>query len=383
MRVAILETVKTNGGFEQEFDRLIINELKMENHEPVLLLPENSTLPVDFGIPVEYVAGGTIVDYEGAGKIKKTWLSLQREIRRVKWFDSAMEKAENGEFDAIILTTATYRYLRSLHKSKLQESPIPVIFIFLGVNPKEKPKFVAQARKCLPYKNIKLKITSLRNDFQDEKLPNVEIIKPPVLVPPGISVQNELQYHNPIRIGFFGHYRKGEKDVDGIIRAFVKSGMTHMAELVVQAAPTEQEDAEELKRIMDKYAGQQGVTFIKGKLQGKQWYDTLQCMDVLLLPYSNPRYLYNWSAVYFNAIGLFKPVLVTDMLNPEILAAYNIGIDIDLKDMEHMSEQIRDFLINYEKNITEYQVGLCRANTDYSTEAFLKSLLGNGVAPIL
>ena len=54
MRVAILETVKTNGGFEQEFDRLIINELKMENHEPVLLLPENSTLPVDFGIAEQF-----------------------------------------------------------------------------------------------------------------------------------------------------------------------------------------------------------------------------------------------------------------------------------------------------------------------------------------
>ena len=28
MRVAILETVKTQAGFEQEFDRLIIDELK-------------------------------------------------------------------------------------------------------------------------------------------------------------------------------------------------------------------------------------------------------------------------------------------------------------------------------------------------------------------
>ena len=43
MRVAILETVKTQGGFEQEFDRLIIDELKKEGHEPVLYLPENSS----------------------------------------------------------------------------------------------------------------------------------------------------------------------------------------------------------------------------------------------------------------------------------------------------------------------------------------------------
>ena len=74
MRVAILETVKTQGGFEQEFDRLIIDELKKEGHEPVLYLPENSSLPVDFGIPIEYMSGGEIVDYEGAGKLKKIWL---------------------------------------------------------------------------------------------------------------------------------------------------------------------------------------------------------------------------------------------------------------------------------------------------------------------
>ena len=33
MRVAILETVKTSGGFEQEFDRLIIRELQKQGHE--------------------------------------------------------------------------------------------------------------------------------------------------------------------------------------------------------------------------------------------------------------------------------------------------------------------------------------------------------------
>ena len=60
MRVAILETVKTSGGFEQEFDRLIINELKKQGHEPVLFLPENSTLPVDFKIPIEYMKGGKL-----------------------------------------------------------------------------------------------------------------------------------------------------------------------------------------------------------------------------------------------------------------------------------------------------------------------------------
>lgn len=119
MRVAILETVKTQAGFEQEFDRLIIDELKKQGHDPVLYLPEHSSLPVNFGIPIEYLKGGEIIDYEGAGKVKKIWLSIQRERRRVRWFNSAYKKACRHEVDAIILTTATYRYLRSLHKSQL------------------------------------------------------------------------------------------------------------------------------------------------------------------------------------------------------------------------------------------------------------------------
>ncbi len=123
MRVAILETVKTQAGFEQEFDRLIIDELKKQGHDPVLYLPEHSSLPVNFGIPIEYLKGGEIVDYEGAGKVKKIWLSIQRERRRVRWFDAAYEKACRHEVNAILLTTATYRYLRSLHKSRLRESP--------------------------------------------------------------------------------------------------------------------------------------------------------------------------------------------------------------------------------------------------------------------
>ncbi|WP_337374499.1 hypothetical protein [Mitsuokella jalaludinii] len=93
MRVAILETVKTTGGFEQEFDRLIIRELQKQGHDAILYLPENSNLPVDFGIPIDYVQGGEIIDYEGASHLKKIWLSIQRERRRIKWFNSAYEKA--------------------------------------------------------------------------------------------------------------------------------------------------------------------------------------------------------------------------------------------------------------------------------------------------
>lgn len=375
MRVAILETVKTQGGFEQEFDRLIIDELKKEGHEPVLYLPENSSLPVDFGIPIEYMSGGEIVDYEGAGKLKKIWLSIQRERRRVRWFDAAYEKACRHEVDAIVLTTATYRYLRSLHKSKLKDSPVPVIFIFLGVNPQEKPKFLKQARRCEAYKNIKLKITSLRNDFKDDHVAKIEIIPPPVLLPEGVPVTADLSYREPVRIGFFGHYRKGEKDIDGIIQAFLDSHLQGKAELVVQAAPTGPDDAADMERIMNKYGSEPAVRFIKGKVLGKAWYDLLQSVDVLFLPYSNERYLYNWSAVYFNALALYKPVLATAVLNPEILRSYTVGQEVDLQDLGYLRQQLGQFLQSYEQMLPTYEAELKLVNHDFSTTMFLKNIL--------
>ena len=371
MRVAILETVKTTGGFEQEFDRLIIRELQKQGHDAILYLPENSNLPVDFGIPIDYVQGGEIIDYEGASHLKKIWLSIQRERRRIKWFNSACRH----EVDAIILTTATYRYLRSLHKSKLKNSPIPVIFIFLGVNPQEKLKFLEQARKCHSYTNVKLKVTTLRDDFKDDNVPKIDLIKPPVLLPEGIKVNPVLSYREPIRIGFFGHYRKGEKDVDGIIQAFLQCDMHDEAEFVIQAAPTSLEDRIDMDRIIQKYAQESSVHFIKGKVLGKAWYDLLQSVDVMFLPYSNPRYLYNWSAVYFNALALYKPVLATSVLNPEILSNYRIGQEIDLNDLTHLSHQMHDFLWHYREELPVYEKELQRVNEDFSTKLFLQNLL--------
>ena len=377
MRIAILETVKAHAGFELVFDQIIIDELKNQGHEPVLFLPENSTLDVDLGVPIEYMAGGSIVNYENIGKIHKIWRMMQREIRRIKWFNAAYAKAQNGEVDAIILTTATYRYLRSLRKSKLKNSPIPIIFIFLGVTPMEKPYFLREARKCVGYKNIKLKITSLRNDFLDIDIDNLKIITPPVLVPSSILGEVAQQYQEPIKIGFFGHYRKGEKDIDGILHAFIKANLGGKAQLIVQAAPTSEDDAADLNKIMQKYAQESSISFIKGKLLGAKWDEALQSVDVIFLPYTAQRYLYNWSAVYFNAIGLQKTVLVTSTLNPEVLAEYDIGAEVNLHDMEIFRQQIQDFVYNYQKKIPIYESELKRANKAFGHTEFIRQLLGD------
>jgi len=376
MRIAILETVKTQAGFELEFDKIIIDELKRQGHEPVLFLPENSTLDADLAVPIEYMTGGPIVNYENIGRLTKYWRMLQREFRRIKWFNAAYAKAKNGEVDAIVLTTATYRYLRSLRRSKLKNSPVPVIFNFLGVTPREKPCFLREARACANFENIKLKITSLRNDFLDEHISNLKIIAPPVVSPATLPVKAEQRGIEPIKIGFFGHYRKDEKDIEGILCAFVKAKLGGKAQLIVQAAPTREEDAIDLNRIMQKYTKEPTISFITGKLLGAKWYAALQSVDVIFLPYKAPRYLYNWSAIYFNAIGFHKPILVTSSLNPEVLERYDIGMEVDLQDLDIFRKQLENFVSGYKEKLPIYERELERANKDFDHSKFIRQLLG-------
>ena len=375
MRIGILETVKTNAGFELEFDRIIIEELKKQGHEPILLLPEKSELNTDFGVPIDYLSGGQIVDYTEAGKIKKIILSVKRESRRVNWFDSAYNKIKDREFEAIIITTATYRYLRSLRRSLLKNSPIPVILIFLGVNPQEKPKFLTQARKCLPYKNIKLKITTLRDDFASDKLPNMDLILPPVVVPPDMIINRNLNPSLPLKIGFFGHYRKGEKDLNGILQAFKDANLNGFSELLVQAVASTENDKQDLDAIVKKFSDVENIKFIHDKYIGDDWYSLLNSVDIIFLPYSAERYLYNWSAVYFNAIGLFKPVLVTTRLNPEVLKRFEIGVEVDVNDLHALKETIVKFVAEYGNNAHKYEVNLIEANKLFAHSAFIRNLL--------
>ena len=128
MRVAILESILMPAGHEVEFDRILVDELKRQGHEPVFFVPEHFPFKVDYHCDVEYLDGGEVVTYAGAGHIKRLYLSVVREIRRRAWFTSACEKAKAGLCDAIIIPTATYRYLKALRDSKLKDSPVPVYF---------------------------------------------------------------------------------------------------------------------------------------------------------------------------------------------------------------------------------------------------------------
>ena len=58
MRVAILESISMPAGHEVEFDRILVNELMRQGHEPIFFVPANFPFKDDYGVPVVYLDGG-------------------------------------------------------------------------------------------------------------------------------------------------------------------------------------------------------------------------------------------------------------------------------------------------------------------------------------
>lgn len=373
MRVAILETVKADGGFELEFDHVIIETLKEEGHEPILFLPMGTELGRDLHVPVCELEGGPIVSYDGAGRLKKIWLSLQRERRRVKWFDAMAEAVVRERADVVLLTTATYRYLRALKKSALRNSAVPVCFIFLGVNPQEMPKFLQAAHSCQPYRNIHLCVTTLRDDFGVQRPDNVRLIPPPVLSLSDTMVKEE---GDTLRIGFFGHYRKGEKKAAWFLRAAEEGTFTRSVHFILQAAPTTAQDQADVEALVEAYRANSKITVLTEKLIGTAWYEAISSVDVLFLPYTAERYLYNWSALYFTAIGFHKPVITTDVLNPEIMAAFDVGACVNMDNFEAFLQGVESFVNRFSERKEHYAEQLQEAAEKYSRANFIRNLLG-------
>lgn len=376
MRIAILETISMPAGHEVEFDRLLVDELKLQEHQPRLFVPQNFPLKIDHGIPIDYLSGGEVVTYAGAGKIKKIWLSLLREQRRISWFDSAFEKIKSGLCEAVIIPTATYRYLRTLLNSNLKNSPVPVYFVFHGINPGEQPKFEKYARKCLPYKNIHLRVITLRNDFEGKGLTNLHLIKPPVFKPLSLKVDKEMTLKYPIKIGFFGQFRK-EKNLDSFLNAFVKADFSRPVELIVQGATAKPDDGEAFEQLRKAYSQYANITFWHKNLIGVDWEKALLSVDVIILPYAAERYRYHWSAMLFTAIGFYKPILVSPEINPEVLAEYNIGNSIQVEQEDVFAQQLQSFVDAYEKNLSIYQSELERANKEFGHDALIRNILKN------
>ena len=376
MRIAILESIIMPAGHEVEFDRILVDELKRQGHDPVFFVPENFPFKINYNADVEYLDGGEVVTYAGAGRIKKLYLSILREKRRRAWFTSACEKAKAGHCDAIIVPTSTYRYLKALRGSELRNSPVPVYFILHGINPKEQAKFEKQARLTEAYPQVHLKIITLRNDFQNSGLKNVDLIPPPVFKPRDLPVNKNLKFKPPVRLGFFGQFRK-EKKLGFFLEAFVKANFSVPVQLVVQGATAKSEDGELFEKFARDYAKYDFITFWHKNLIGEEWQQALLGVDAIIMPYAAERYRYHWGAMLFTAIGFYKPFLSSPELNPEVLEKYRIGMAVGLTSVDAFARQLEQFVDDLIKNADKYQHDLEAANEEYAQARLIQNILAN------
>ncbi len=374
MKVAILESIVMPAGHEVEFDRILVDELRRQGHEPVMLTPRNFPFKIKYQAKIDYLSGGEAVTYAGANKFQKLFLSVKREYRRKQWFDSAYAMSSPEGYDALIIPTATYRYLRTLLNSDLKNSKIPIYIIFHGINPHEKLIFVKQARKCLIYKNVHLKVITLRNDFVNDNLANVDLIAPPVFKPLDLPTDKNLTYHEPLKLGFFGQYRR-EKNVRFFLEAFKKARFAIPVKLIMQGATARTEDSEEFEKIIQEYSGISNIEFWHKNLIGEEWQKALLSVDVIIAPYAAERYRYHWSAMSFSAIGFYKPILQSPEMNPEVLQNYNVGEAVALDNLDAFTKQLENFVNTYQQKHEQYKEGLRQANIAYSQANLVKAIL--------
>ena len=378
MRVAILESIVMPAGHEVEFDRILINELKQQGHEPVLFVPENFPFKVDYGVDIVYLEGGEVVTYAGASKWKKPFLSILRERRRRNWFTSAAQKIKEHKIDALIIPTGTYRYIKALLDTPLKDSEAAVHVIFHGIGKGEMNRFIKQAYRANAYKNLYLDVISLRDDMLRSDLSRVRKILPPVFLPStelrAEQRNSNISVDNTIKLGFFGQFRK-EKNIERFIDAFVSLNYDNSVQLVVQGAAVKPEDGVLFESIIKKYSQYSNIQFIHASLIGKDWDRALLSVDALLLPYGAERYRYHWAAMLFTAIGFNKPVLISPEINPEVLEQYSIGEVLNLDSVNSIGQGIQTFVENLQHNKEQYNQGLMNANEDYSHRALIQSIL--------
>lgn len=373
MRVAILESIVMPVGHEVEFDKILVDELKRQGHTPLFFVPENFPFKIEYNVEVEYLDGGEAISYAGAGRLKKLWRSILREKRRKAWFNSAYEKIKDGKCDFLIIPTASFRFIRTLYKTKLKNSPVPIVLLFHGIIERERFRFENQAKRCEPYINIHLKVLTFRDEYKCHEKPNISSVIPPVYKPKtGVIVNRPI--HDPLTIGFFGQFRR-EKRLNHFLDAFVAATFDVPVNLLVQGATVTQTDSDLFEKIIHTYAKYNNIKFLHKNLLGKEWDQALVNVDALLLPYGAERYRYQCSAILFTAIGFNKPVLVSAEINPEVLEQYNVGMTLDLTSKDSITKGIEVFVNTLVRQPKLFVSGLKAANDAYSQERLIKEIL--------
>ncbi len=379
MKIAILESITTPGGHEVDFDRILVDEFQALGHEVVLYVPEKFKFNVEYGVPVEYLSGEG-VSYTGMRGLRKSLASLKREFNRQRWFRQMYHRAMKGEFDAIIVPTSTYRYLRALHINILKKSPVPVIFILHGINPKEAPNFFKEVENLAQYPNIKAAVMTFGTEVFGRKFTNMHCINPPAYIPRDIvpsealPITRVITKEQPMKLGFFGQYRR-EKKLDAFLDAFIAGTYTNSVQLLVQGATMKPEDSEDFERIIAKYQHHQHIKFLHKGLFGKDWQAAIADVDALLMPYSAARYRYHWAGMLFTAIGYQKPVVLSSEINPEVSEQFDIGCVFESGNSESLHISIQQFINTFQEKAPVYEQELARAYEIYSPKIFAERLI--------
>lgn len=376
MRIAILESIVMPAGHEVEFDRILVEELKKQGHEPLFFVPEHFPFKLDYHCDIEYLEGGEAISYAGVSRLKRLWLSMQREKRRVAWLDSACRKGAAGKCDAVIVPTNSWRVMRSIRHSILKDSKVPFLFMFHGIMPKDRQRFCDGVRSLREYPKVHLGALGLQTDFPElTDCPHFHTIMAPVYVPFDLPVTPEFHIHTPLRLGFFGQYRR-EKNLDFFLQAFVKAQFTTPVTLTVQGATATQADSDDFERLRNEYASYTNIHFLHKNLLGMEWQQEIMNIDVMLLPYGAERYRYQPSAMLFTAIGYYKPVLQSPEMNPEILQEFTIGEAVRLDSVEVFSRQLENFVNTFPDHQETYRQGLLGANEKYGQDKLIQRIVG-------
>ena len=378
MRIALFENIMTPGGHEVDFDRIIVEELSALGHAVSFYVPEGFVFSFDYHVPVHSLRG-EVVTYTGAHGLAKIWRSIKREFNRKKWYTALYRAAMQGEFDAIVVPTSTYRYLRSLAGNILKSSPVPIVFILHGINPKEKEAFFREAKKLVDYPNVKLMVLTFGDDILGDRLKNMYPSLPPAYTARDIPEAPPRDFDGVLRLGFFGQYRR-EKKLEDFLDAYIAGHFTRDVVLLVQGSTMQKEDAEDFERIIRKYSGDKRVSFLHAPLIGADWQRALMDMDVLVMPYSSPRYRYHWGGMLFNAIGYKKPVITSDDMNPEVFEQYEIGVRFKSGNMESLRSTMETFVNTFDYRREIYRDALERASETFSPRNFalnLTAIMGN------
>ncbi|MBR1807415.1 MAG: glycosyltransferase [Selenomonadaceae bacterium] len=371
MKLAIFENIMTPGGHEVEFDRIIVEEFRALGHSVEFYVPENFSFQFDYHTPVTRL-NGDAVTYTNSRGLKKIFAAAKREINRQRWYAQLFDAQKN--FDALIVPTSTYRYLRALNHSRLKKISVPIIFILHGINPTEAPKFLDAADKLSSNRNIKPVVLTFTDNIFGQRRENIYTIYPPTYTARDLKVEPKISAAGEVlKVGFFGQYRR-EKNLRGLLEVFLRGKYTRRVELKIQGSTMHAEDSDDFESIIRQYQSDERLSFLHKGLIGAEWQRAIFGVDALLMPYSSPRYRYHWGGMLFTAIGFGKPVVASNDMNPEVFDLYRVGETFQSGDLDELARVLETFINDFDKNFPTYAANLKAAGENFSPVNFAKRI---------